>query len=157
MRSCASASLRGGPVYRWLEARTHGIGTRWLAADHVRLDGRHDLQEETLDTWKVIVARGRCESANGRLPPASNRYYGELLDSIYLYNKYGTPISHALWKETRRMLIGSVRIGRPKIMGFGKFARPAALRLFQAHVLGALDRGIRLTEKRSFPATANSG
>ncbi len=30
--------------------------------------------------------------------------YGELLDAVYLYNKYGTPISFELWQHVRRTL-----------------------------------------------------
>ena len=29
--------------------------------------------------------------------------YGELLDSIYLHNKYGRPISHDLWQYCHRI------------------------------------------------------
>ena len=30
--------------------------------------------------------------------------YGELLDSIYLYNKYGEPISHDLWSQISQLV-----------------------------------------------------
>src|ERR1700721_685695 len=30
--------------------------------------------------------------------------YGELMDSIYLYNKYGSPISYDLWVSLRRLV-----------------------------------------------------
>ena len=30
--------------------------------------------------------------------------YGELLDSVYLYNKYGKPISHDLWKNLVKLV-----------------------------------------------------
>ena len=30
--------------------------------------------------------------------------YGELIDSVYLYNKYGTPIYHDAWEDLARVV-----------------------------------------------------
>ncbi|HZS11123.1 MAG TPA: glycoside hydrolase family 15 protein, partial [Nitrospirales bacterium] len=79
--------------------------------------------------------------------------YGELIDSIYLYNKHATPISYDTWLELRGMLdwvcdnwhqpdegIWEVRGGRRHFV-YSKLM-----------CWVALDRGIRLADKRSFPA-----
>ncbi len=30
--------------------------------------------------------------------------YGELVDSIYLYDKYGEPVTHAFWRQLTHMI-----------------------------------------------------
>ena len=55
-------------------------------------------------TWTATAARARCASAT---PPAEQLQldiYGELMDSIYLYDKYGTPIAYDVWSHLRKML-----------------------------------------------------
>jgi GH15 family glucan-1,4-alpha-glucosidase len=75
------------------------------------------------------------------------------MDSIYLFNKYGSPISYDLWSSLRPLLdwvahnwgqpdegIWEVRGGRRQFV-FSKLM-----------CWVALDRGLRLADKRSFPA-----
>jgi GH15 family glucan-1,4-alpha-glucosidase len=79
--------------------------------------------------------------------------YGELMDSVYLYDKYGTPISDDLWKHLRRLTnwvcdhwtepdegIWEVRGGRRHFV-YSKMM-----------CWVAVDRAMRLAQKRSFPA-----
>ena len=40
---------------------------------------------------------------NGAYQQLQLDIYGELMDSLYLYNKYGTPISYDLWNYLRRL------------------------------------------------------
>ncbi len=75
------------------------------------------------------------------------------MDSVYLYDKYGEPISHDLWSNLVRLIdwvcdhwhlpdegIWEVRGGRQEFL----YSRVMCW--------VALDRGIRLAQKRSFPA-----
>jgi GH15 family glucan-1,4-alpha-glucosidase len=79
--------------------------------------------------------------------------YGELLDSVYLYNKHGSPISHDTWQWIRELTgwvcdhwqdpdesIWEVRGGQRHFV-YSKLM-----------CWVALDRALRLAEKRSFPA-----
>jgi GH15 family glucan-1,4-alpha-glucosidase len=74
------------------------------------------------------------------------------MDSVYLYNKYGSPISYELWQELRKLIayvcdhwnerdegIWEVRSGREHFV-YSKLM-----------CWVALDRGLRLADKRSFP------
>jgi GH15 family glucan-1,4-alpha-glucosidase len=78
--------------------------------------------------------------------------YGELIDSVYLYNKYAEPISYDFWVQLRRMLdwvsrnwgladegIWEVRGGRRHFVNSK----------MQCWV--ALDRGLRIALKRGLP------
>ena len=90
---------------------------------------------------------------NGAVNQFQVDIYGELMDSVYLFNKYGTPIAFDFWEQLHRLLdwvcdhwqdpdegIWETRGGRKQFV-YSKL---------MAWV--ALDRGLRLAEKRSFPA-----
>jgi GH15 family glucan-1,4-alpha-glucosidase len=124
------------------------------------IDGRHALPEETLDHLD-----GYCGSRPVRIGNAASEQlqldiYGELMDSIYLYDKYGTPIAYDVWTQVRKMLdwvadnwmrpddgIWEVRGGQQHFV-YSKV---------QCWV--ALDRALRLANKRSlsldFPRLAS--
>jgi GH15 family glucan-1,4-alpha-glucosidase len=79
--------------------------------------------------------------------------YGELMDSVYLYNKYGSPISYELWIHLRRLVNWVCENWQRTDEGIWE------VRSGQQHFVYsklmcwvALDRALRLADKRSFPA-----
>ena len=59
------------------------------------------------------------------------------MDSVYLFNKYGTPISYDLWAHLRRLLNWVCENWQRRRRGdLGGARRTAALRLLQVDVLG---------------------
>ena len=117
------------------------------------IDGRHDLREERLDHLDGYRGSRPVRVGNAASGHLQLDIYGELMDSIYLFDKYGSPLSYDMWNTVERMLdwvaahweepdqsIWEVRGGR----------MPFTYSKLQCWV--ALDRGIRLTRKRSFPA-----
>jgi len=68
------------------------------------IDGREDLTEETLDHLEGYRGSAPVRIGNGAADQVQLDIYGELIDSIYLYNKYGTPISHDAWQDVRRII-----------------------------------------------------
>ena len=63
--------------------------------------------------------------------------YGEMMDAVYLYNKYGNPISSALWSDLRRLADWVCDNWQSRDNGIWEVReRPATLRLFQNDVLG---------------------
>jgi GH15 family glucan-1,4-alpha-glucosidase len=116
------------------------------------IDGRHDLPEEVLNHFEGYCRSGPVRIGNGAVQHLQLDIYGELMDSIYLYDKYGTAVSWETWQQVERMLdwvadnwdqpdqsIWEVRGGRQHFT-YSKL---------QCWV--ALDRGIRLAWKRSLP------
>lgn len=76
--------------------------------------------------------------------------YGELLDSIYLYNKHGNPITYDQWLSIRRLVNYVIEIKDEKDMSIWESRGQIQHFLFSRIMLWvALDRGIRLAEKRS--------
>src|SRR5581483_652879 len=137
----------------WLEARTHELEPDGSLQIMYGIDGRHDLREEVLDHLEGYRGSRPVRIGNAAYNQHQIDIYGELLDSIYLYNKYGTPISHALWKETRRMLDWVCKHWRTKDYGIWEVrGQPQHFVYSKLMCWVALDRGLRLAEKRSFPA-----
>lgn len=76
--------------------------------------------------------------------------YGELLDSIYLYNKHGNPITYDQWLAIRRMINYVVEARHEKDMSIWESRGQIQNFLYSKIMLWvALDRGVRLCEKRS--------
>jgi GH15 family glucan-1,4-alpha-glucosidase len=140
----------------WLKARIHEPKPDGSLQIMYSIEGRHTLTEETLDHFKGYRSSRPVRIGNGAYTQLQLDIYGELMDSIYLFNKYGTPIDYDLWTYLRRMLnwvvdnwqqpddgIWEVRSGRQHFV-YSKLM-----------CWVALDRGIRLADKRSFPADRN--
>jgi GH15 family glucan-1,4-alpha-glucosidase len=90
----------------WLTDRTREwkIGPSGPLQIMYGIDGRSELPEEELPHWS-----GYRDSAPVRIGNAASEQrqldiYGELIDSVYLYNKYGAPIFHETWGSLRRIV-----------------------------------------------------
>ncbi len=117
------------------------------------IDGRRSLKEETLDHLEGYMGSRPVRTGNAAYRQLQLDIYGELMDSLYLYNKYGKPISYQLWSYLRNLTnwvcknwqkkdeaIWEVRGGRQDFV-YSKMM-----------CWVAVDRAIRLAQKRSLPA-----
>ena len=68
------------------------------------IDGRADLEEIMLDHLEGYRGSAPVRVGNGAATQLQLDIYGELVDSIYLSNKYGEPISHDAWEDLRRIV-----------------------------------------------------
>ena len=68
------------------------------------IDGREQLAEETLDHLEGYRGSAPVRIGNDAADQVQLDIYGELIDSIYLFNKYGTPISHDAWEDVRKIV-----------------------------------------------------
>lgn len=120
------------------------------------IDGSRKLKEEELHHLKGYRNSKPVRVGNAAYKQLQLDIYGELLDAIYLYNKYGAPISYDEWLSVRKFVdwvcdnweledegIWEVRSGKQHFV-YSKLM-----------CWVALDRGLRLAEKRSFPADRN--
>ncbi len=87
----------------FLDARCHEMKTDGALQTVYGIDGRHDLKEQTLDHWEGYKGSHPVRIGNAAYRQLQLDIYGELMDSVYLYNKYGTPISNELWFYLRRL------------------------------------------------------
>jgi GH15 family glucan-1,4-alpha-glucosidase len=61
------------------------------------IDGRTELPERTLDHWSGHQGSRPVRVGNAAVDQLQLDIYGALIDSIYLYDKWGQPISSDLW------------------------------------------------------------
>jgi GH15 family glucan-1,4-alpha-glucosidase len=90
----------------WLTARTREwkIGPSGPLQIMYGIDGRADLTEEELPHWSGYRDSAPVRVGNGAAKQRQLDIYGELIDSVYLYNKYGAPIFHETWSSLRRIV-----------------------------------------------------
>ena len=65
------------------------------------IDGRADLEEIELDHLEGYRGSRPVRIGNGAADQLQLDIYGEMIDSVYLYNKYGQPIGHDAWENVR--------------------------------------------------------
>ncbi len=137
----------------FLDARCHEMTPDGSLQIMYGIDGRHVLTEEVLDHLEGYKGSSPVRIGNGAYDQLQLDIYGELMDSVYLYNKYANPISYDLWRYLRRLTdwvcqhwtekdeaIWEVR-GGPRDFTYSKLM-----------CWVAIDRALRLADKRSFPA-----
>lgn len=138
---------------RWIEARCNELKPDGSLQLMYGIDGGHDLTEQELSHFEGYHKSAPVRIGNGACGQLQLDIYGELMDSVYLYNKYGEPISYDFWENLVRLIdwvcdhweqpdegIWEVRGGRQEFL----YSRVMCW--------VAVDRGIRLALKRSFPA-----
>ncbi len=68
------------------------------------IDGRSDLEEEVLGHLEGYRGSAPVRIGNGAANQLQLDIYGELVDSVYLFNKYGRPIYHEGWEALQRIV-----------------------------------------------------
>jgi GH15 family glucan-1,4-alpha-glucosidase len=138
---------------QWIEARCHDLNPDGSLQTMYGLDGRHELKEEALDHLAGYRGSRPVRIGNDAYRQLQLDIYGALMDSVYLYNKYGNPISYELWRELRRLLNWVADNWRRDDCGIWEVrGGPQPFVYSKLMCWVALDRGVRLADKRSFPA-----
>jgi GH15 family glucan-1,4-alpha-glucosidase len=114
--------------------------------------GDSKLREETLDHWEGYRGSRPVRIGNAAALQFQNDIYGELMDASYLYNKYVAPIPYDFWSMIRNRLNWICDNWQRPDSGIWEM-RNEPVNFVYSRVMNwvALDRGIRLAEKRSFP------
>ena len=138
---------------QWLAARCRDLGPNEPLQIMYGTDGRRDLTEVELSHWEGYRGSSPVRIGNGAHGQVQLDIYGELLDSVYLYNKYGEPISHDLWSQLSRLIEWVCQNWDQPDEGIWE-VRGGKQPLFYSRLMCwvAVDRALRLAEKRSFPA-----
>ncbi|KAH8162845.1 hypothetical protein CIB48_g5406 [Xylaria polymorpha] len=106
--------------------------------------GETEIPEQELDHLDGYKGSKPVRIGNGAAFHQQFDIYGELMDGIYLYNKYGKPVSWDTWVSVRKMLepdmsIWEVRNNKQHFV-YSKIM-----------LWVAFDRGLRLADKRCLP------
>jgi GH15 family glucan-1,4-alpha-glucosidase len=91
---------------QWLEGRFREAAGRESGPLQIMygIDGREDLAEQELSHLEGYMGSAPVRIGNGAANQLQLDIYGELMDSLYLCNKYGRPIYHDGWIELTRSL-----------------------------------------------------
>jgi GH15 family glucan-1,4-alpha-glucosidase len=138
---------------RWLEARIGELEPDGSLQVMYGIDGRHQLPEEILGHLEGYKQSSPVRIGNGAVNQFQLDIYGELMDAVYLYDKYGEPISYDAWQDITRLVEWVCAHWREKdetIWEFREYRKEYLYSRLMCWV--ALDRAIRLAWKRSFPA-----
>jgi len=142
-----------GQFMDWLAKRCNELDGDGALQVIYSIDGQKDLEESTLDHLEGYRGSKPVRVGNAAYKQLQLDIYGELMDSVYLYNKYGVPIGYDLWNSLRYLINWVCDHWKEKDEGVWE-TRAGKQNFVYSKLMCwvALDRGIRLAEKRSFPA-----
>jgi GH15 family glucan-1,4-alpha-glucosidase len=137
----------------WLDARCHELkGDDGLLQPMYTIDGGHELPELTLDHLEGYRQSNPVRIGNEASKQMQLDVYGELMDAIYIYNRYDS-ISYDLWKNLRRLLEWLSHNWQRPDEGIWE-VRGGPKHFLHSRLMSwvAFDRALRLARNRGLPA-----
>ncbi|MGE7139098.1 glycoside hydrolase family 15 protein [Luteibacter sp. NPDC031894] len=139
---------------QWSEERFMELADGAALRVTYALDGSEALKESTLDHLAGYAGSRPVRIGNAARSQTQLDIFGELLDSIYLSNKYGRAISHAGWAHVKRLVDHVCAHWRDADEGMWEVRdKPRHFLHSRLMCWVALDRAVRLARKRSLPGT----
>jgi GH15 family glucan-1,4-alpha-glucosidase len=139
--------------FNWLENRLREMQPGQTLQIMYGLDGRKDLVETELTHWEGYKQSFPVRIGNGAAQQVQLDIYGEMMDSLYLFDKYGQAISRDLWTQVSHLTDWVCLNWDQPDEGIWE-VRGGQQPLFYSRLMCwvALDRALRLASKRSLPA-----
>jgi GH15 family glucan-1,4-alpha-glucosidase len=137
---------------RWIEDRCRELKPGQPLQVMYRINGSCELSESTLDHLNGYRHSRPVRIGNAACNQLQLDIYGELMDSAYIYNKI-EPISYDFWGNLSLLIDWVGQNWRRPDEGIWE-VRGGAHEFLYSRVMCwvAVDRGIRLAQRRSFPA-----
>jgi GH15 family glucan-1,4-alpha-glucosidase len=138
---------------RWMMARSQELGPEGSLQIMYCIDGSRAADEETLPHLEGYMGSRPVRIGNAAAGHLQLDIYGELMDSVYLFDKYGSPIGFDEWMNLVRLIEWVCSNWRQKDESIWE-VRGGRQEFLYSRVMCwvAIDRAIRLAMKRSFPA-----
>ena len=137
----------------WMEKRCQELKPGQPLQAMYCLDGKRQLPEIILGNLEGYQGSAPVRIGNGAVNQLQLDVYGELLDSILIYDKHGTPISYDFWLSITSLIEWICKNWKRPDQGIWEVrggARPFLHSRAMCWV--AIDRAIKLARQRSFPA-----
>jgi GH15 family glucan-1,4-alpha-glucosidase len=137
---------------RWMSDRAKGAVGGELRIMYA-LNGDETPDETELDHLAGYGGARPVRIGNAARKQRQLDVYGELIDSLYLANKYGTAVSHEAWGSLSHSIDSVCAHWRKKDSGIWEM-RGAEQHFLHSRLMYwvAIDRAMRLAIKRSLPA-----
>ncbi|MCP5470147.1 MAG: glycoside hydrolase family 15 protein [Chlamydiales bacterium] len=137
---------------KWMEYTCPDIGSPGELGLMYSIRGVKELKEQNLDHFEGYMGSRPVRIGNAAYKQLQLDIYGELIDSIYLYNKFGEPISYDLWKYLMGQVNWLCDNYEKKDAGIWEVREGEQEFLYSRLMCWvALDRMIRMARQRSFP------
>ncbi|PVZ13694.1 Glucoamylase (glucan-1,4-alpha-glucosidase), GH15 family [Pseudomonas sp. URIL14HWK12:I9] len=116
-------------------------------------DGREELPESTLEHLRGHGGATPVRVGNQAYEQKQLDIYGELMDAVYLANKYGEAMTHQGWRNCQTLVEHVCAHWEEADVGIWE-KRDAPQHFLHSRLMCwvAVDRAIRLAQKRSLPA-----
>ena len=132
--------------FGWL--RSTGIGQGERVQNLYRVDGGRDTVEQVLGHWSGYRGSKPVRIGNGAVDQLQLDVYGELLDSAYLYARFGGEISQELWRELHAVVDLAIdRWQMPDASIWESRGRELQYTYSKLMCWVAVDRGLRLADR----------
>jgi GH15 family glucan-1,4-alpha-glucosidase len=136
----------------WLQARAIEGARHGPLQLMYSIEGKHELPEFILDHLDGYRGSKPVRVGNAAVDQLQLDIYGELMDAVYLYDKYATPIPYDSWTYLRRMIDWVAENWKRPDEGIWEVrGGPQQFVYSKVQCWVALDRALRLAEKRSLP------
>jgi len=138
---------------RWIEERCCQLKPGAPLQLMYGIDGRQDLEETILRHFEGYKKSRPVRIGNAAHKQLQLDIYGELMDSVYIYNKTAELISYDFWQHLTHLIDWVCDNWQRPDEGIWE-VRGGAREFLYSRVMCwvAVDRGLRLAQKRSFPA-----
>ena len=145
-------SREAGRFIEWLQQRASETQDTGPLQVMYRIDGSSDLEEFTLDHLQGYRQSSPVRVGNAATEQLQLDIYGELIDSIYLYNRHGEPITYDLWLYVRKLAYWVCdNWERPDSSIWEVRSSPQQYTYSKVQCWVALDRALRIATKRNLP------
>jgi len=139
---------------RWIqESAARHIDPKKAGPVVFTIHGDNELPEHTLDHWEGYCGSAPVRIGNGAVSQLQDDIYGEIMDAVYLSNKYVSPTSYDIWVKIRNRMDWLCENWSLPDAGIWEM-RNGVQHFVYSKIMSwvALDRGIRLADKRALPA-----
>ncbi len=140
-----------GSFMKWIEKACQNIGDGYLGLMRT-IDGSNTPDERVLGNLAGYKNSSPVRIGNNAKDQIQLDIYGELMDSVYLYNKYGEPISYGFWRDLEKQITWLSENWSQTDEGIWEVRGGKRHFLYSRLMCWvAIDRGIKLAQARSFP------
>lgn len=137
----------------WMEKRCRELKPGRPLQVMYRLDGGCDLPEKILKNFEGYRKSQPVRIGNGASEQLQLDIYGELMDSISIYDKHGEPISYDFWTNITTLIEWVCKNWRKPDDGIWEVRGGARPFLYsRAMCWVAIDRAMEIARRRSYPA-----
>lgn len=137
----------------WIKKRMEELDEASSLQLMYAVDGSGDLEEIELDHLEGYMGSKPVRIGNAASKQLQLDIYGELIDSIYLYNRHGGPITYDFWRLVARHVDFICDNWERADHGIWE-VRDQKREFLHSRIMSwvAIDRAILLAEGRSFPS-----